>query len=69
MEKVIIRYNRETDTLDIWFGNPRDEFICEEIGDGIILKKDKKGNVIGIEKLYISKRIGVSPFPLEVMVE
>ena len=69
MEKVIIRYNKESDTLDIWFGNPLDEFICEEIGDGIILKKDKEGNVIGIEKLYVSQRIGVSSFPLEVMVE
>ena len=46
-----------------------DEYICEEGGEGIIFKKDKEGNIIGIEKLYVSKRLGVSSFPLEVMVE
>ncbi|HOK55787.1 MAG TPA: DUF2283 domain-containing protein [bacterium] len=66
---MIIRYNRESNTLDIWFGNPIDKFICGEIGDGIILKKDKDGNVIGIEKLYISKRVGISSSPLEVMID
>jgi len=69
MEKIIIRYHKESDTLDIWFGNPMDEYICEEGGEGIIFKKDKEGNIIGIEKLYVSKRLGVSSFPLEVMVE
>lgn len=31
------------------------EAICEEVGEGIILKKDKNGEVIGIEVLYFSK--------------
>lgn len=42
MGKINIHYNRESDTLDIWFGNPLDEAICEEAGEGIIFKKDKK---------------------------
>ncbi|WP_456324358.1 DUF2283 domain-containing protein [Desulfonauticus submarinus] len=43
------------ETLDIWFDDPKKEFICEEVGDRIILKKDKNGKVIGIEVLYFSK--------------
>ncbi len=30
------------------------EVICEEVGEGIILKKDENGKVIGIEVLYFS---------------
>lgn len=32
MGKVVVYYNKESDTLDIWFGNPEDEVICEEAG-------------------------------------
>jgi len=69
MDKVIIYYHKETDTIDIWFGNPEDEYICEEAGEGIILKKNKDGKVIGIEKLYVSKTLGLKqPLPVEVVV-
>ena len=69
MDKVIIYYYKETDTMDIWFGNPEDEYICEEAGEGIILKKNKDGKVIGIEKLYVSKTLGLKqPLPVEVVV-
>jgi uncharacterized protein YuzE len=57
MDKVIIYYHKETDTMDIWFGDQEDEYICEEAGEGIILKKNKSGKVIGIEKLYVSKTL------------
>jgi uncharacterized protein YuzE len=69
MDKVIVYYHKETDTMDIWFGNPEDEYICEEAGEGIILKKNKDGKVIGIEKLYVSKTLGIrQPLPVEVVV-
>jgi len=69
MDKVIIYYHKEIDTMDIWFGNPEDEYICEEAGEGIILKKNKDGKVIGIEKLYVSKTLGIKqPLPVEVVV-
>jgi uncharacterized protein YuzE len=69
MDKVIVYYHKESDTLDIWFGNPEDEFMCEEAGEGIILKKDKDGKTIGIEKLYVSKTVGVEkPLPVELVV-
>ncbi len=69
MEKVVVHYHKDSDTMDIWFGNPEDEVICEEAGEGIILKKDKNGKTIGIEKLYVSKTVGVDkPLPVEVIV-
>ena len=69
MENIRIFYNKEIDTLDIWFGNPDDEYISEEAGEGVIFKKDKEGTIIGIEKLYVSKTLGVAqPFPVEVLV-
>ncbi|HHT9126519.1 MAG TPA: DUF2283 domain-containing protein [Candidatus Brocadiia bacterium] len=69
MDKVIVYYHKETDTMDIWFGNPEDEYICEEAGEGVILKKNKEGKVIGIEKLYVTKTLGIKqPLPVEVVV-
>jgi len=38
MDKVMVYYHKDSDTMDIWFGNPEDEVICEEAGEGIILK-------------------------------
>lgn len=52
MDRVIVFYHKDSDTMNIWFGNPEDEFICEEAEEGIILKKDKNVKTIGIEKLY-----------------
>jgi len=69
MDKVIAYYHKETDTMDIWFGNPEDEYICEEAGEGIIFKKNKNGKVIGIEKLYVSKTLGLrQSLPVEIVV-
>lgn len=69
MDKVVVYYHKESDTLDIWFGNPEDEFMCEEAGEGIILKKDKNGKTIGIEKLYVSKTVGIDkPLQVELVV-
>lgn len=69
MDKVVVYYHKETDTMDVWFGNPEDESICEEVGEGVILKKDKDGKVIGIEKLYVTKALGIKqPLPVEVVV-
>jgi uncharacterized protein YuzE len=69
MGKIVVYYHKDSDTMDVWFGNPEDEVICEEVGEGIILKKDKNGKTIGIEKLYVSKTLGINkPLPLEVVV-
>jgi uncharacterized protein YuzE len=69
MEKVKVYYNKDSDTMDIWFGNPEDEAMSEEAGEGIILKKNKFGATIGIEKLYVSKTVGVdTSLPIELVV-
>jgi uncharacterized protein YuzE len=55
--------------MDIWFGDPEDEHISEEAGEGLILKKDKDGKIIGIEKLYVAKTTGIrQPLPVELVV-
>lgn len=70
MDKVTVYYHKELDTMDIWFGDPKDEYVCEEAGEGIILKKNKDGKVIGIEKLYLSKTVQLSDktLPFELVV-
>ena len=72
MDKVIVYYHKESDTLDVWFGDPKNEHSCEEAGEGVILKKDKNGHVIGFEKLYLHKVLKLSalkkPLPFELVV-
>jgi uncharacterized protein YuzE len=51
MAQIKVYYDREGNTLTVWFGNPKNEYVCEETGDEVILMKDKKGRVIGFEKL------------------
>ena len=31
----------------MWFGDPRDEYVCEETADEVVLMKDEAGQVIG----------------------
>ncbi len=58
MEKVKVYYDKEGNTLTVWFGDSSEEYICEETGDEIILMKDKSGNVLGFEKLnYMSQSV------------
>ena len=54
MEEIKVYYDRTGETLTVWFGNPQDEYICEETREEVILMKDKAGNVIGFEKLHVS---------------
>jgi len=71
MEKLTIVYDKVGNTLDVWFGSPR-KAICEEIGGGVILKKDDKGNIVGFEKLnYVKEeqmQKEIMGIPLEVMI-
>jgi len=54
MAKVRVFYDRVGNTLTVWFGDPQDEYVCEETGDEVILMKDRSGHVIGFEKLNFS---------------
>ena len=49
--QVKVFYDRQGNTLTVWFGDPQEEYVCEETGDEVVLMKDKAGHVIGFEKL------------------
>ena len=51
MALVKVYYDRQGNTLTVWFGDPDSEYEVEETGDEIVLMKDKQGEVIGFEKL------------------
>ncbi len=51
MATVKVYHDKVGNTLTVWFGEPTDEYICEETADEVILMKDQAGAVIGFEKL------------------
>ena len=51
MAEVKVYYDKQGETLTVWFGDPSTAGVSEEAGDDIILLKDKNGAVIGLEKL------------------
>lgn len=67
MTKIKIYYDEKGGTLSVWFADPQQEHISEEVGDGTIINKDKHGRVIGFEKLYVKlpKHKGKPSLPLE----
>lgn len=55
MAQIKIYYDETGNTLTVWFDDAKNEYICEETGDEVILMKDKTGRVIGFEKLNFTK--------------
>ena len=66
MAEVRVFYDRAGNTLTVWFGDPQDEYVCEETGDEVVLMKDRSGHVIGFEKLNFSP---LEPEPVRVAFE
>lgn len=66
MSKIKIYYDRGR-TLSVWFDDPKKEIMSEEVGDRTIVSKDKKGKVIGLEKLYVDfpKKSSQKSIPIE----
>ena len=64
-------YDRAGNTLTVWFDDPEKESVCEEVGDDMVLVKDRRGRVIGFERLnYLTRKQqqqGVN-VPVEVQV-
>jgi uncharacterized protein YuzE len=58
MAQVKVYYDREGNTLTVWFGNPADGYVVEETGEEILLMKDREGKVIGFEKLNFTGQSG-----------
>ncbi len=71
MEKIRIFYDKQGNTLNVWFDDPEKEYICEETSEEVILVKDKEGKVIGFERLnFLSPEVGASlqELPVEAIV-
>jgi uncharacterized protein YuzE len=57
MEKLRVYYDREGNTLSVWFDDPKKEAVCEEADDDVLLVKDSDRRVIGFERLnYLSAK-------------
>ena len=71
LEAIKIHYDSLGNTLNVWFDDSKKEFISEETGDEVILNKDKKGNVIGFEKLNFLKQNNalIKSLPVEVFLQ
>jgi hypothetical protein len=41
MEQVKIFHDQTGNSLTVWFGNPQEEYVCEETGEEVILMKDE----------------------------
>ena len=70
MEKIRVYYDSHGNTLNVWFADPKLEHVCEETGEEVILAKDRRGRVIGFEKLNFlpGKRHSIKHLPVEVLV-
>jgi uncharacterized protein YuzE len=60
MADIKVYYDPSGNTLTVWFGDPLAEHVAEETGEEVVLMKDKRGHVIGFEKLNFSPQ-GVPP--------
>ncbi len=64
MEKrneITVIFDKEGNTLDVWFVKPR-KAICEETEEEFIIKKDiKTGEVIGFEKFNVQHEKDLIP--------
>ena len=66
MAHIRVIYDPVGETLTVYFSEPRADQVCEEIGEGVILIKDRRSReVIGFERLYYK----ASPGPHTVTVE
>jgi hypothetical protein len=71
VDKVRVYHDRVGNTLTVWFDDPENEAVCEEVHEDVVLMKDKRGRVIGFERLnYLSaKQLGEGAVvPVEVQI-
>ena len=68
--KIRLYYDSKGNTLNVWLDDSQKECVCEETGEEVILVKDKKGKVIGFEKLnfLLHPKQVIKTLPVEVLV-
>ena len=49
VDKVRVYFDRVGNSLTVWFDDPAKETVCEEVGDDVVVMKDRRGRVIGFE--------------------
>jgi hypothetical protein len=70
MDKVRVYFDRTGNTLTVWFDAPSKEHYCEEIADDTVIMKDRRGRVIGFERLnYLTRKQQLSEERLPVEVQ
>jgi len=71
MDKLRVYYDRTGNSLSVWFDDPEKEHVCQETDDDVVLVKDRRGRVIGFERLnYLTakqRKDGVN-IPVEVQM-
>jgi hypothetical protein len=58
MEKQMMRslyYNPDTDTVDIWLGDPSTESYAEPLTENLVSKRNTRGEAIGFEIITLNK--------------
>ena len=50
-QQIKVFYDQKGHTLTVWFGEPKQEYVCQETAEEFVLMKDKAGHVLGFEKL------------------
>jgi len=71
MDKVRVYWDRTGNTVTVWFDDPAKEHVCEEIEDDVVLMKDRRGRVVGFERLnYLPRKRqrAVATIPVEVQM-
>jgi uncharacterized protein YuzE len=71
VDKIRVYYDRGGNTLTVWFDDPAKEAVCDEIDDDIVLMRDRRGRVIGFERLnYLprKRRRNEANLPVELQV-
>jgi hypothetical protein len=71
MDKLRLYHDREGNTLTVWFDDPKKEHVCEESDDDVILITDRRGRVIGFERLNnlsAKRRKEGTSIPVEVQM-
>jgi hypothetical protein len=58
VEKELVRslyYNPDTDTVDIWIGDPSTESYSEPLTENLVSKHNTRGDTIGLEIITLNK--------------
>lgn len=69
--RIRVYFDREGNTLTVWFDDPNQEYVCEESDDDVVLVKNRQGRVIGFERLNFlteEQRQEGGGIPLEIQM-